>query len=171
MSDDDVQAGERWANSVATELQNCNVGIVCVTSENLTSEWLHFEAGALSKSINDGAVITALLDLDIKDVAGPLTQFQMKKLDKGGVLDIARAINSHSGGRLDEANLANVVTGLWGVLEERFQQIPDAGTSTKQTRSRTDVLEDVVMNVRGLRHQIDELHEDRLVSRRSKLLF
>ena len=171
MSDDDVQAGERWADSVATELQNCNVGIVCVTSENLTSEWLHFEAGALSKSMNDGAVITALLDLDIKDVAGPLTQFQMKKLDKGGVLDIARAINSHSGGRLDEANLANLVTGLWGVLEERFQQIPDAGTSTKQTRSRTDVLEDVVMNVRGLRHQIDELHEDRLVSRRSKLLF
>ncbi len=85
MSDTDIHAGDRWADKMATELKESNVGIVCVTGENLTSEWLHFEAGALSKLMQNTRVITVLLDLDVQAVSGPLTLFQMKKLDKGGV--------------------------------------------------------------------------------------
>lgn len=161
MSDEDVQAGERWATSVATELQTCNVGIVCVTNENLSSEWLHFEAGALSKSLHDGVVITALLDVDVQAVTGPLTQFQMKKVDEAGILDIAHAINKHSGGKLDDKNLSNVVGGLWGALNDKLQEIPSANTKTTTSRTQNEVLEDVVTSVRGLRRQIDDIYESR----------
>ena len=109
MSDTDIHAGDRWADKMATELKESNVGIVCVTGENLTSEWLHFEAGALSKLMQNTRVITVLLDLDVQAVSGPLTLFQMKKLDKGGVLDIAISLNKFAEHKLDEATLNNAV--------------------------------------------------------------
>ena len=94
MSDEDIEAGGRWATSIGNELQNSHIGIVCVTGDNLTSDWLHFEAGALSKSLDESAVIPALLDIDVQAVSGPLAQFQAKKMDMDGVMDIDNGMNS-----------------------------------------------------------------------------
>jgi len=147
MSDTDIHAGDRWADKMATELKESNVGIVCVTGENLTSEWLHFEAGALSKLMQNTRVITVLLDLDVQAVSGPLTLFQMKKLDKGGVLDIAISLNKFAEHKLDEATLNNAVNGMWTSLEQKIKAIPAADKTTKQVRSQGEVLEDLVMDV------------------------
>ena len=51
VSDADIEAGERWAQSVAGELAASTFGVVCVTSENVNSPWVLFEAGALAKSL------------------------------------------------------------------------------------------------------------------------
>lgn len=67
LSEADVEAGERWAQSVATELAASNFGIVCVTSENVSSPWILFEAGALTKSLETSRVIPLLLDLEFSD--------------------------------------------------------------------------------------------------------
>jgi len=160
MSDTDIHAGDRWADKMATELKESNVGIVCVTGENLTSEWLHFEAGALSKLMQNTRVITVLLDLDVQAVSGPLTLFQMKKLDKGGVLDIAISLNKFAEHKLDEATLNNAVNGMWTSLEQKIKAIPAADKTTKQVRSQGEVLEDLVMDVRSLRNQIEELNDE-----------
>jgi hypothetical protein len=50
MSIEEIEKGMRWFSSIATELQNCNFGSVCLTPENLTAPWIHFEAGALAKT-------------------------------------------------------------------------------------------------------------------------
>jgi hypothetical protein len=49
LSEADIGAGERWAHPVAQQLSDTNSGLVCVTSENVNSPWLLFEAGALAK--------------------------------------------------------------------------------------------------------------------------
>ena len=47
----DIDKGARWSTDIAKELQDASFGILCVTKDNLSSSWLNFEAGALSKSI------------------------------------------------------------------------------------------------------------------------
>lgn len=37
LSEADITAGERWAQSVAKELETSNFGIICVTRENVSS--------------------------------------------------------------------------------------------------------------------------------------
>ena len=159
MSEEDIEAGGRWATSIGAELQSSNIGIVCVTAENLTSDWLHFEAGALSKSLEESAVIPALLDIDVQAVSGPLAQFQAKKMDMDGVMDIAKAINRHGDNKLDETTLSNAVEGLWNTLNDKLQAIPDADKQTKRHRSQSGVLEDLVTNVRGVGQQVDHLED------------
>ena len=62
VSDKDIGAGDRWAQSIAGELEAANCGIICITPENLQSEWVLFETGALSKSMLDAKVIPFFLD-------------------------------------------------------------------------------------------------------------
>lgn len=63
MSSEDIVSGTRWFSSVGEELQSCNFGLVCLTSENVISPWIHFEAGAISKVIENSRVVPVLFRL------------------------------------------------------------------------------------------------------------
>ena len=64
LSQSDIEAGERWANEVAKELDASKFGIICITRENITSPWILFEAGALAKFMQEGRVIPLLLGIE-----------------------------------------------------------------------------------------------------------
>ena len=64
-----------------------------MTRENLNTPWLLFEAGALAKSMQDGRVVPLLLDLDFKEISGPLSQFQAKKADGTGIKELASSLD------------------------------------------------------------------------------
>ena len=124
LSKSDIQAGERWSVEIAKELEACNFGIICVTKENVAAPWILFEAGALAKSMQDGRVIPLLLDLDVKDISGPLAQFQTKKADNGGIKDLALSLNKASTTPVPEAQLEKLLVALWGDLEKQISGIP-----------------------------------------------
>jgi hypothetical protein len=53
-----LEKGISWFPRIVSELEGSNIGIICLTPENLHSIWLHFEAGALAKSISPPEVST-----------------------------------------------------------------------------------------------------------------
>lgn len=75
MSDEDIGKGAIWRGRLSRELAKANFGIVCLTPENLSAPWLHFEVGALSK-IAESRVVPILFQLKASDVHGPLSDFQ-----------------------------------------------------------------------------------------------
>ena len=48
VSSEDIEKGARWNTDIAQELKESSFGLICVTKDNLNSQWLNFEAGALS---------------------------------------------------------------------------------------------------------------------------
>lgn len=48
-SSEHVRKGAGWFESIGKELEATNVGILCLTKENLTAPWILYEAGALGK--------------------------------------------------------------------------------------------------------------------------
>ena len=44
-SPEDIQKGENWDLRLTKELEECKYGIVCLTKENVSAPWVHFEAG------------------------------------------------------------------------------------------------------------------------------
>ena len=50
LSAEDIDKGARWSSDLAHELEDAHVGVICLTPENLEEPWIHFEAGALSKT-------------------------------------------------------------------------------------------------------------------------
>jgi len=49
---DDIEKGARWGPDITKELDQSQVGVICLTRDNLEKPWILFEAGALSKSFD-----------------------------------------------------------------------------------------------------------------------
>jgi hypothetical protein len=132
------------------ELEVCNFGIICVTRENIDSPWILFEAGALAKLMQEGRVIPLLLDIEFKDVAGPLAQFQAKKVEKDGLSDVINSINQQSDIKVSDTQLPKQFEALWPQLEKHISEIPKNPTPAKQHRPQQEILEELVSSIRGL---------------------
>jgi hypothetical protein len=171
LSHSDIEAGERWANEVAKELEASKFGIICITRENIASPWILFEAGALAKFMQEGRVIPLLLDIEFKDITGPLAQFQAKKVEKIGMSDVVNSINQISEAKVPEARLAPLFETLWPTLEQKVSDIPKTQMPTKQNRPQHEILEELVTGVRDLHLRFRESLDESPRSRRRKLRF
>ena len=90
----DVEKGSRWLQEVTNELSESQVGILCVTPDNIHSDWLLFEAGALSKTMDQSRVCTILFGIKPTDLAGPLKQFQATPFTRDDIFKMVSTINS-----------------------------------------------------------------------------
>lgn len=157
VSEKDISAGDRWAQAISGELDSSNFGILCITPENLSSEWILFEAGALSKSMLDAKVIPLLFGLELSDLSGPLSQFQALKVDQQGVMDVIKAINAVSETKASEATINQLVPALWPQLQYKINDIPGKAPAGKHTRPQGEILEELVSQVRGLGSRMRDL--------------
>jgi hypothetical protein len=159
LSEADIEAGERWAEAIAKELEASNFGIICITKENVTSPWVLFESGALAKSLQGNKVIPLLLDLEVRDITGPLAQFQAKKVDKSGVIEIIQSINAVEKS-VPEAQAKKLFEALWPEFEKHVQSIPKTATVAKHSRPQTEILEELVTSIRSLDSRFREVSEE-----------
>jgi hypothetical protein len=172
VSQADIEAGDRWAESVAKELADSNFGIICITHENVGSPWVLFEAGALAKSMQGSKVIPLLLDLDIRDITGPLAQFQAKKVDKTGVSEVIHSINETGNHAVPEARAKQLFDALWPEFEKKVGAIPEQPTAAKHTRPQHEILEELVAGVRSLDSRLREVSDSGpILARRRHMRF
>lgn len=168
LSEADIEAGQRWADAVAKELEACNFGILCVTRENLNSPWILFEGGALAKSLDGARVTPLLLDIDFKEVTGPLAQFQAKKFEKKGMLELVQSLNQNAPNPVPEDRHKQLFEALWPELEKKIAAIPKVATGAKHTRPQSEVLEELVEAVRKMEVRIREQPDEPRPRRKSK---
>lgn len=48
VSNIDIVAGTDWWIKISEELKSCDIGILCVTNENITAPWIFYEAGEMA---------------------------------------------------------------------------------------------------------------------------
>jgi hypothetical protein len=94
MSAADVEKGSRWESEISARLDEADVGIICLTPENLSSPWLLFEAGALSKKLSKSRVCTYLLDLTPAEVPPPMGMFQHTVVARDHTRKLLDSINN-----------------------------------------------------------------------------
>jgi hypothetical protein len=92
MSEHDIKAGALWEKELIKNLNQTDCGILLLTKENQNAPWLLFEAGVLSKSSNKEKVIPYRIDLQLAEIAAPLTRFQGVNADKKGYPAISRKL-------------------------------------------------------------------------------
>lgn len=120
----DIEKGTKWSSEISTELDKCNVGVVCLTRENLSSPWILFEAGALSKKIGQSRVCPVLFGPDPTDMTGPLTLFQYTRFTKDDFRKLVETINKAGGeSKLPDPVLSTVFEKFWPDLEETVKKI------------------------------------------------
>ncbi len=143
MSEQDIKAGSKWNSELGSALSECKVGIICLTSDNLNSRWLAFEAGALSSAISDSRVIPYRLDLESSDISPPLSQFQDTAADEEGTFKLVRSINDSLGYTWNEHDLQVVYKNWWGSLKSEIELITQASNEFHKRTDR-EILEEIL---------------------------
>src|SRR5947209_19321189 len=59
----DLAKGVVWWEELQRQLKSSAAGILCLTPDNKDSPWLHFEAGALARSVKRKLVIPFAIDM------------------------------------------------------------------------------------------------------------
>nr|WP_167752258.1 TIR domain-containing protein [Streptomyces sp. S501] len=173
ISSQNIPQGSRPLPSIADELASCNFGIVCVTPENRSAEWINFEAGALSKMLDDSVVVPLLLDIEKAQVTGPLSQFQMTiSTDKEEVFKLVSDMNGKLGDmalapdRLDRSfnqNWPSLMKELEIITLRQDPQKP----STQKERSVNNVLEEVLLLARRQERRLADVESSIQILRSS----
>lgn len=166
MSSTDIQLGDRALNTIRGELEQTDIGLIVLTQENMTSPWVNFEAGAISKTIGTGEatpdqlVIPVLVDIrTIALVKGPLTQFQAAlHCDEEGFKDIARRVSEIGGD--DPATAKMRMDTGWprfaGEVEKALSTSP-ATIMDEPPRADSDMLEEILVTMRTLVSRVRSL--------------
>lgn len=80
VSDEDIPSGSDWYQIIKKELQNSDLGILCITKDNLNAPWINFEGGALSMQHKITNVIPLLINDDIDTTSSPFKNYHHVKL-------------------------------------------------------------------------------------------
>ncbi len=130
LSSEDIEKGSRWSSSIGDKLEKCNIGIICVTTDNIYSPWLNFEAGAISKKISSARVCTFLCDLSTRDIpmSSPLMQFQATSPTREDFFRLIRTINITSNVIIKDDILEKTYDRFWGDIQKDFESCEHFGT-------------------------------------------
>jgi CheY-like chemotaxis protein len=157
VSTEDIESGAVWEEILAGQLEASHVGIICLTSENIKSDWIHFEAGAVSKVSATAIVIPYLIGIESAEITGPLTKFQFARADKTGTLSVVQTINTSQPKteQTDPERVKKVFEKFWPELEEAIQRSCDLpAAERKSMRSQEDILREVLDRIRAIERQI-----------------
>lgn len=136
---DDIEKGSRWSSEIAKELQGSQIGIIVLTRDNLSSPWIMFEAGALSKQLDKSKVCPILFGLENTDLVGPLVQFQATSFTEGDMKKLVKTINNAcDDNKLRDNVLDNVFKMWWPKLEEPISSVMGKERNKGQTNIRPD---------------------------------
>lgn len=142
----DIEKGSRWNADISNELEQSKLGIFIYTKENLDSQWMLFEAGAISKTLDNSKVCPILFGLDNSDFKGPLTQFQTCQFSKTDFKKLVRSINnSLSELKLEEKVLEDVFDMWWPKLELKISKILETNkVANSSIRDDRELLEEIL---------------------------
>jgi hypothetical protein len=154
----DIGSGERWSPVIAARLNITRFGILCLTPENVDRPWIHFEAGAIAKAMNEDARVCPYLfgfarPTDVPQ--GPLSQFQGKLATKDDTADLLRDLNKAMGAEgIERDQLEELFELIWPKIKADLDKIPKVPPTPTKERGIEQMVPEILETVRSLERRL-----------------
>lgn len=150
----DIEKGTRWQGEISRELEESNYGIVCLTGQNLHSQWLAFEAGALSKQLG-GRVATILFGVGHAEVQPPLSMFQGTLFNEQDMRQLVIAMNAAAPveQRREDGQIEVLFQILWPKLRDPISLIIEGAAQADGEQPPAPNIEEMAVEILALLRQ------------------
>lgn len=145
VSSEDIAKGSRWSSELAKALEQCDYGLICLVPNNIHEPWLNFEAGVISKSIDQGRVFPFLFGLTPEQLEGPLKLFQCTVYTKDDIHRLVLDLNkANTKDPVPTERLNKLFELCWPELEGllnpiKHSELPVAGGKVTYLKGRNDI--------------------------------
>lgn len=160
----DIEKGSKWLVDINENLNSADVGLIVLTPENITSNWINFEAGALSNKLPHSKVCTLLFGVKYTDVGWPLAMFQHTEFHEEEFLRLFGSINSLNPEISLPENLLGEVHKKWFPdFELKVQKILEQASEKIPMRPDRELLDELVLfarTARGVESKNTELKKE-----------
>ena len=155
MSDVDIEPGTRWSERISAELERSDFGILCVTPSNRSSEWIHFEAGALSMALSntERKVVPLLIGFDERGELhrSPLGMFNAVRFEEKDMWQLVLTLNADLASPLDGDSLRELFDFFWPKLKGDVENFRDLAREPKPApASQSDLILEILDTVRDI---------------------
>jgi len=154
VSSQDISSGQRWFEQISKAATSDSFGIFFLTPENINSQWIHYEAGALSRISSDTRITGLLLqELKPSQISGPLAHYQHQSFNKEGVQSLIIDMNQFGhDGFVSEEILIRAFENEWPELEAKYRNIISniPLSNPAPERSTRDMIEEVLELTRSM---------------------
>jgi hypothetical protein len=147
MSEADIDKGSRGLDEIKAALTDIKIGITCLTPENINAAWILYEAGGLTKTVDDKTRLCTYLlgGLKPQQIPPPLGMFQHTIAEKADTRRLISTINRVVGdGSLSDLQLDNLFNKFWPDLEEKLKNMPPAEEEAPPTRNELDMIAEIL---------------------------
>lgn len=146
MSKVDIETGSRSLEEIGKALETMSIGILCLTPENADKPWIHFEAGALSKTYSENMRVCPYTfgELEPQDVKFPLGIFQGVNTDRGGTQKMVLSVNRALGASIPDDAVAMWFERAWPDLEKKLDAIPPMKLAAAPQRSEKEMFAQIL---------------------------
>jgi hypothetical protein len=159
----DIDKGASWSREVSDRLGTTYVGVVFLTRDNLSSPWLHFEAGALART-RSGRPCILLLDVLPTDVKGPLSLYQHTRCTEDDIHRLVHNLRTwaeNEGGTVIPASaLDTLFKRSWPALARSLEGVRAIGKTVGPVRTTDELAQETLAVVRSLRDEIASLRTE-----------
>jgi hypothetical protein len=153
MSSTDIHKGTPWFSALADQLKGIKIGIICVAPDNLSAPSIHFEAGALSRTVAEQQYVCPyLFSVKVADLGFPLAQFQATKAERDDTKELFHTLHHALGtAGLTKEQLDTIFDKWWPDLERKLEVIKGLESGRQPPhRTQPEILEELLELVRGL---------------------
>jgi hypothetical protein len=120
--------GTDWRAALFEHITAAEASVLCLTCDSITSRWLAFEAGMLSRRANAPLVIYGF-DINADELSGtPLARLPLFSATEAGTRELIRTLNAALPQPAAENDLETLVTEAWPRLEFHLQNVPSLET-------------------------------------------
>ncbi len=164
----EIEKGAEWFSEIMEGLRESNVGVIFLTKENISSDWVLFETGAMAIGLGDeeSRACPFLLDYKTTDVSGPIAELELTENSKEDIRRLIETINNFSKSGYSSQDLEEVFETWWPKIEEGLNSIEEMTDEERDEEERDshEMLEEVLRRVRNLDKSSAEEEGDALVS-------
>lgn len=154
-----IERGALWAGEIGGVLSETNVGILCITAENVNAPWVLFEAGALAKGLPQSRVIPLLIDIAPSDLRMPLSQFNATGCDREGMRQLVHTVNLATVDPLEGPIVEASIDAHWDRFSQSLAEILNHTDDAAPAPPRRDgdKLDEVLSMMHGLASRIQQI--------------
>jgi len=120
ISSEGIGSGTDWYRKISDELDECELGVLILTPENINSPWIMYEAGALS---NKKAIIPILFERSSERVEGPISKRNHITYSKEGFKKLLIDMNDHINAGVSTKALNAFIETEWDNLKIKIDPL------------------------------------------------
>lgn len=157
----EILAGSRGLDTIDGELNDTDFGIICLTRANQTEQWINYEAGALSRQVEDKRTRMGVFLVDLpgaEDVNSPLDIFQCKLATLEGFTDLMVSLNK-LGPELKDSTLDKRIAAAWPDVQKAVEAVAKGEPTpvAKPPKSRDEKMDEVLGLVKAMEASLGEV--------------